>query len=250
MCAIVVQTPFRGFWISTRPPSAPGRTFPRKRTETLWRCRSTFFVRSGPAARRRGPRSGSTTSGRCGITTRYCVVTGTAAREREVARRIGDLRIAAGSEALRVGNGLPCSTTSRFALFVPVSWPASVVAPPGAIGRIAARVTPSGCRLVLKVRSAPPLADPVLRDEPVVVDGRPCEPTHGHAQATGSRRPRRSHRRGRAVQAGRADPEVVRVAPVRVDAPVQRRGRRVTLAAPPVVTPGLCCIRRGRRQQR
>ena len=54
------------------------------------------------------------------------------------------------------GNGLLCSTTSRFALLVPVSWPASVVAPPGAIGfGFAASVTPSGCGRVLNVRRAP-----------------------------------------------------------------------------------------------
>jgi hypothetical protein len=51
---------------------------------------------------------------------------------------------------------LLCSTTSRPALFVPVSWPASVVEAPGAIGfGLAASETPSGWRRVVNVRHPP-----------------------------------------------------------------------------------------------
>jgi hypothetical protein len=54
------------------------------------------------------------------------------------------------------GNGLLWSTTWRFALPVPVSWPASVTGLPNATGLgVAASDTPSGWGLVLNVRSAP-----------------------------------------------------------------------------------------------
>ena len=91
------------------------------------------------------------------MSTRYWVVTGT--------ERTGNEKLPAASVTCTLltltkpcvyGNGLACSTTWRFALFVPVSWPASTVGAPGATGfGAAARVTPSGWRFVLNVRSAP-----------------------------------------------------------------------------------------------
>ena len=60
----------------TRPPGFRGLMRPRKRTPTLCSWRLTFRTRwtwsAAPTMT-----TGLTTSGRCGISTRNCVVTGT-----------------------------------------------------------------------------------------------------------------------------------------------------------------------------
>ena len=77
VCAIVVQTPPRSFWMSTRAPSVAGDTVPLKRTVTLWRPRLTFFVSVLTWTAAPTTTIGLTTSGLAGICTWYCVVTGT-----------------------------------------------------------------------------------------------------------------------------------------------------------------------------
>jgi hypothetical protein len=101
--------------------------------------------------------TGLETIGRVAVCTRNCVVTGTgmALNVKLPAASVSTVLPTVANPVV-YGYALLCSCTWRFALFVPVSWPARTVSPPGATeAGVAASVTPRGWTLVLNVRSRP-----------------------------------------------------------------------------------------------